>query len=458
MVDGTDSRRHQRVALALPLLLLLATGRAQESTLDPGATAWLLTSTALVLFMVVGLAMFYGGLVRRKNVLNTMMMSFISLGVVTLAWSLFGYSLAYADGNRFIGGVGYFFMNGLTAEGAVIPDILNVAFQGAFAIIAAALISGAVVERIRFPAYMAFITLWSVFVYAPMAHWAWGGGIFSNLLGRSAIDFAGGTVVHINAAVTALVLALIIGNRRDYGHKAMLPHQIPFTLLGAGILWFGWFGFNGGSALAANGTAAVAFMNTLVAPAATIVVWALLDYGRGGRATAVGLATAIVVGLVAITPGAGVMSPLSAILVGAIAAVPCYLVIAWRARSRIDDSLDVFAAHGVGGIVGALLTGIFASQAWGAGADGGWNQFLTQAVAVLISIVFVAAATAVLAWLVGLVLPLRADSAQEATGLDVPMHGEEGYGDGEGALLIPMATMKTTTRVGPAPAQAKGRA
>jgi Amt family ammonium transporter len=437
--SGNARSRTLPAAIALVAAGSAAFAQQPVDNFDPAATAWLLVSTGLVLFMVVGLALFYGGLVRRKNVLNTMMMSFVALGVVAITWVLFGYSLAYADGNRFLGGSHYFFLRNLMG-GDGIPLTLDVAFQGAFAIIATALVSGAVVERMRFSAYMLFIALWSLLIYAPLAKWAWGGGIFGDLLGRSAIDFAGGTVVHINAAVSALVLALLIGRRRDYGLKAMLPHQIPFTLLGAGILWFGWFGFNGGSAYAADSTASLAFLNTLLAPGVTLVVWALLDLWRTGKVTAVGLATAIVVGLVAITPAAGVVPPAGAFLVGLIAALPCYWAITWRAKSRIDDSLDVFAAHGIGGIVGALLTGLLASTAWGADVDGGLAQLATQALAVVITILFSALGTLAIAGAVGLVVPLRAAETQEAMGLDVPAHGEEGYSDGEGALLIPVVT------------------
>lgn len=404
--------------------------------------AWLLVSTSFVFFMIIGLGFFYGGLVRRKNALNTMMMSFVSLGIVGITWTVFGYSFSYADGNAFSGGFGYFMLNNVGLGGEDIPTILDFAFQGTFAIITAALISGAVVERMRFSAYMLFITIWSIVIYAPMAHWVWGGGIFENLLGNSAIDFAGGTVVHINAAVSALVLALMIGKRKDFGSKAMLPHQVPFTLLGAGILWFGWFGFNGGSAYAADAIAALALTNTLLAPAATIVVWATLDYFRAGKVTAVGLATAIVVGLVGITPAAGVVSPMSALIIGIVAAFPCYFFINWRANSSLDDSLDVFGAHGLGGITGALLTGIFVSTNWGGDVNGSASQFMTQLAAIIIAALYSAVGTFVIASLVRLVLPLRADEKAEAQGLDVPMHGEEGYSDGEGALLIPVSQSK----------------
>jgi len=405
-------------------------------------TAWLLVSTSFVFFMIIGLGFFYGGLVRRKNALNTMMMSFIALGIVGITWTIFGYSFSYAEGNSFSGGFGYFMLNNVTFDNEGLPKILDFAFQGTFAIITAALISGAVVERMRFSAYMLFITIWSIVIYAPMAHWVWGGGIFENLLGNSAIDFAGGTVVHVNAAVSALVLATMIGKRKDFGSKAMLPHQVPFTLLGAGILWFGWFGFNGGSAYGANGVAALALTNTLLAPAATIVTWATLDFFRTSKVTAVGLATAIVVGLVAVTPAAGVVSPISALIIGLIATFPCYFFINWRANSSLDDSLDVFGAHGLGGITGALLTGVFVSTSWGGEVNGSLSQFITQLAAIVIAALYAAVGTFVIASVVRLVFPLRAETNVEAQGLDVPMHGEEGYSDGEGALLIPVSQSK----------------
>ena len=427
-----------------------ALGLAQEeavaaSTINAADTSWLLVSTVLVIFMVVGLGFFYGGLVRRKNALSTMMMSFIALGIVTITWAIIGYSVAYADGNKFFGFLGYFMLNNVGLEGDGVATVLDFSFQGAFAIITAALISGAVVERMRFSAYMLFITIWSVLVYAVMAKWVWGGGLFENLLGNSAIDFAGGTVVHINAAIAAVVLAIMVGKRNDFGQKAMLPHQVPFTLLGAGILWVGWFGFNGGSAYAADAIASLALTNTLLAPAVTIAAWATLDYFRTSKVTAVGLATAIIVGLVAITPAAGVVSPMSAMFMGLIATFPCYFFIEWRANSRLDDSLDVFGAHGLGGITGALLTGFFVSTSWGGEVNGGMSQFMTQLVAVLLAIAYSAVATFVIAMFVRLFFPLRADELVEGTGLDLSMHGEEAYGDGEGAILIPVDPKRVST-------------
>src|SRR5437870_214784 len=281
-------------------------------------TAWMLISTALVLLMTPALAFFYGGLVRSKNALNTMMMSFISLGFVGVLWAFVGYSLAFATGNDYIGDLSRLMLRGVGLEPqGTIPHVLYMCYQGTFCIITAALISGAIVERMRFSAYVAFITLWSILIYGPIAHWVWGGGWLAKM---GALDFAGGTVVHVNAGVAALVAAIVVGKRSDYPSSGLLPHNVPFTLLGAGLLWFGWFGFNAGSALAANASAALAFTTTMLAPAATLVVWTLLDLRRSGKATAVGAATGIVVGLVAITPAAGFVSPIGSVILGGLAA------------------------------------------------------------------------------------------------------------------------------------------
>jgi Amt family ammonium transporter len=402
----------------------------------------MLVSTALVFLMTPALAFFYGGLVRSKNALNTMMMSFTALAFVGVGWALLGYTLAFGEGGPLLGGLGHLFLRGVGLEAqGTIPHVLFLAFQGTFAIITAALVSGALVERMRFPAYLAFLTLWGLLVYAPIAHWVWGGGFLGAL---GALDFAGGTVVHINAGVAALVGALVLGARKDYGRQAILPHNVPFTLLGAALLWFGWFGFNGGSALAANASAALAFVNTLLAPAATLLVWTLLDLLRTGKATAVGAATAIVVGLVAVTPAAGFVSPLSALLLGALAAFPSYYILLWRARTRLDDSLDVFASHGVGGITGALLTGVFAEKAWNGVADGllfgNPAQLGIQALAVLAAVLYSGLGTFLLLRLTGALLPLRASPKEEGLGLDVSQHGEEAYTSGEGAVLLGEST------------------
>jgi Amt family ammonium transporter len=404
-------------------------------------TAWMLISTALVLLMTPALAFFYGGLVRSKNALNTMMMSFISLGFVSVAWALVGYSLALTPGNNWIGDLSLAFFNGVgTAEtGAIvtlaIPHMLYMAFQATFCIITAALISGAIVERMRFSAYVIFITLWSVAVYAPLAHWVWGGGWLADM---GALDFAGGTVVHVNAGVAALVAAIVVGRRQDYPSSSLVPHNVPLVLLGAGMLWFGWFGFNAGSALGASPQAALAFVATMIAPAGTLVVWTILDVMRLGKATAVGAATAIVVGLVAITPAAGFVSPANALILGAVAAVPSYFALIIRARSGLDDSLDVVAAHGLGGTVGALLTGVFADMSLPGGLANGLlfgnpNQLIVQATAVGAAIVYSGVMTFILLKLIGLMVPLRATPADETTGLDLTLHGEEAYLHGGGA-------------------------
>jgi Amt family ammonium transporter len=368
-----------------------------------------------------------------------MMMSFAALGVVGCVWALLAYSLAFAEGNAWIGGTANALLAGVGTEAkGTIPHVLFMAYQGTFAIITAALISGAVVERMRFGPYLAFIALWTLFVYAPVAHWVWGGGW---LMSRGVLDFAGGTVVHINAGVSALVAALVLGERKDYGRQAILPHNVPFVLLGAGLLWFGWFGFNGGSALAANELAGLAFTNTFLAPMATLVVWVLLDYFRTGRATAVGGATGIVIGLVAITPAAGFISPVSALVLGALAAFPSYFAIVVRSRTRLDDSLDVFAGHGIGGLTGALLTGVFASKVWNSAGNDGLlagnpAQLGTQALGVVSSIAWAAVGTFVILKLMGLVTVLRTAPRAEGLGLDVTQHGEEAYTNGEGSILV----------------------
>ena len=394
-------------------------------------TAWMLVSTALVLLMTPALAFFYGGLVRSKNVLNTMMMSFISLGFVGLTWAIVGYSLSFSTGGNYLGDLANFGLQAVGLDprtGTTIPHYLFMSYQGTFCIITAALISGAIVERMRFSAYVIFITAWSLVVYAPVAHWVWGGGWLSKM---GALDFAGGTVVHVNAGIAALVAAIVLGKRTDYPSTSLLPHNVPFTLLGAGLLWFGWFGFNAGSAVAANPSAALAFTTTFLAPMGTLVIWTLLDYMRSGKPTAVGCATAIVVGLVAVTPAAGFVGPMSAIALGAIAAVPSYFGIMYRSKTALDDSLDVVAAHGVGGTVGALLTGIFAQKALNGVQDGllygNPGQLGIQAIAVAGAGVYSFVVSYILVKLVGLVIPLRPSPEDEMTGLDISQHGEEAY-------------------------------
>ncbi len=429
-----------------------------EPTLVAPDVAWMLISTALVLLMTPALAFFYGGLVRSKNALNTMMMSVAALGFVGVAWAVLGYSLAFAEGSSLVGGLRHALLAGVGLEAkGTIPHLLFMCYQGTFAIITAALISGAIVERMRFGTYLAFITLWSLVVYAPVAHWVWGGGFLATL---GALDFAGGTVVHVNAAVAALVAALVIGKRKDYARQAILPHNVPFTLLGAGLLWFGWFGFNAGSALAANAIAALAFANTMLAPAGTLVAWTLLDLRRTGKATAVGAATAIVVGLVAITPAAGFVSPLAALAIGVLATFPSYFALLYRARTRLDDSLDVVAAHGLGGTVGALLTGVFAAKSWNGTTDGllygNPAQLGIQALAVLAALAYSGVVTFLLLKGLALVTSLKVGKREEGLGLDVSQHGEEAYADHEGAILV--LQRPETESLAPVPALAASAA
>lgn len=395
-------------------------------------------ATGMVLMMTPALGFFYGGMVREKNTLNALMMSFVALGFVGLAWALIGYSLAFGDSTGVVGGTEHLLLRGVGLEPrGTIPLLLFMAYQGTFAIITAAIISGAIVERMRFGPYLAFITIWSVVVYAPIAHSVWGGGWLARF---GALDFAGGTVVHVNAATAALVVALTVGPRRDFGRMALVPQSVPLTLLGAGVLWFGWFGFNGGSAFGANASAVLATVNTMFAPAGTLVAWTVLDMMRTGKVTAVGSATAIVVGLVAITPAAGFVGPVSAIIVGVVAALPSYYALLFRARTNVDDSLDVVAAHGVGGVTGALLTGVLAQKIWNGASDGAAfgniTQLWPQFAAVVTTILYSAGATFVILKIIALVSPLRASQREEGVGLDVTQHGEEAYSSGEGAILM----------------------
>jgi Amt family ammonium transporter len=401
------------------------------SAIDGADTAWMIAACAMVLLMTPALAFFYGGLVRSKNALNTMMMSFAALGTVGVTWALFGYSLAFAPGNAWIGDLSFAFLNGvgLEANGSI-PHLLFMAFQGTFAILTAALISGAIAERMRFGAYLLFINLWMLLVYAPVCHWVWGNGWLAKL---GALDFAGGTVVHVNAGAAAVVAALVLGPRRDYARQALLPHNVPFVLLGAGLLWFGWFGFNAGSALSAGGLAASAFVTTNTAAAAATLAWMAMDWLTKGKPTALGAASGLVAGLVAITPAAGFVTPLAAIAIGALGGVGCFSAVSFRAKKTgIDDSLDVFGVHGVGGTLGALATGVFAWTAINpAGFDGllhgNPKQLGIQALAVLITWVYSAGVTFVLLKVIDAVMGLRVTSEGEEAGLDVDQHRESAY-------------------------------
>ncbi|MDB4908757.1 MAG: ammonium transporter [Gemmatimonadetes bacterium] len=412
--------------------------------LSAGDTAWVLVAAALVMLMLPGLAFFYGGLVRGKNSLNAIMMSLVPLGIVSVQWVVGGYSLAFSNGNRFIGGLDWAWLNGVggaanATYAPTIPHALFAVFQMMFAVITVSLISGALVERVRFPVYMIFAVAWTTLVYDPLAHWVWADGGWLRTLG--ALDFAGGTVVHISAGTSALVAALIIGRRRMLDRVALVPHNVPFVLLGAGLLWFGWFGFNAGSALGASEVAVSAFVATHVAAASALTMWVLLELGLRGRATAVGAATGAVVGLVAITPAAGFVTPPSALIIGALAAAASYGAMQLRARTQLDDALDVFACHGVAGILGAILTGVFASKAVNpAGADGllAGNPGLVgiQAIAVLATMAFSGAVTAVVLVAIRAFMPLRGWLADEVSGLDWSEHGEHAYHGGELAELV----------------------
>ena len=406
------------------------------TAISAGDTAWVLISTALVMLMVPGLAFFYGGLVRSRSSLNTLMMSVAALGLVTVQWVLLGYSLAFDTGSPALGGLRFLGLEGVGLEAnatyaATIPHAAFAAYQSMFAGITVALISGAVIERVRFRAYLVFVLAWTTLVYDPLAHWVWGEGGWLRTLG--ALDFAGGTVVHVSAGSAALVAALMLGRRRD-AHQ--VPHNVPFTMLGAGLLWFGWFGFNAGSALGANGVAANALLTTHAAAAAALVTWMGIDLWRTGAVTAVGAATGAVVGLVAITPAAGYVTPRAALLIGAIAAGASHAAIQLRARTRIDDALDVFACHGIAGILGALLTGVFATKAVNpAGADGllagNAQQLGVQVLAVGATIALAGSLTAVIIVGMRAVMEVRLPLDQEIRGVDVGEHGEEAYHGGD---------------------------
>ena len=419
----------------------------QAASISAGDTAWVLVSSALVLLMTVGLAFFYGGLVRPKSVLNTMMMSMVALGVISVQWVLVGYSIAFGHGNAWFGGFAWLGFNGVgvdpdPAYAATIPLQAHAMFQGMFAIITPALISGAIVERMRFRAYIVFLLLWATLIYDPLAHWVWGAGGW--LQKRGALDFAGGTVVHISAGVSALVAAWMLGARKDFRRVPLVPHSVPLVLLGAGLLWFGWFGFNAGSALAANGLAAIAFVNTNNGAAAAMVTWALLDVIRTGKITAVGAATGLVVGLVGITPAAGYVSTLGALAIGALSACVSYTAIQIRSRTRLDDALDVFSCHGLAGTAGALLTGVFALKVVNpAGADGllagNPGQVLVQLLAVSATVVFAAVGTAVILKVVQATMGARSGVRDEMAGLDLSEHGEEAYFGGSalgGSVIV----------------------
>ena len=401
--------------------------------MDTGSIAWMLTATLLVLFMTPGLAFFYGGLVRGRNVVSTLMYSFIAMGVASIVWVLWGYSLAFNDmGNGVIGGLEFIGLSGVShTEGDGIPDLLFAAFQMTFAIITPALITGAFVERFKFTTYLIFLVLWVTLVYAPVCHWVWGGGWIGGLDG-GALDFAGGTVVHINAGIAAVAAAFLVGKRRNAGIE---PHNVPFVILGAAILWIGWFGFNAGSQLAADGGAVVAFVNTNSAAAVAAVVWALLSYIHTGRISGVGVATGVVAGLVAVTPAAGWVGGAGALAIGLGAGIICHYAVHFEILRKIglDDSLEVFAVHGLGGMWGALATGIFA---WGelTGTSGGLvngnaGHFVANLIAIVATLLYSGIVTFIILFVLDKIpgLGLRISEQDEDIGIDISAHGERGY-------------------------------
>jgi Amt family ammonium transporter len=429
--------------------------------ISAGDTAWVLMATALVMLMVPGLAFFYGGLVRNKSALNTMLMSLGALAMVSVQWVAIGYSLAFSPGSSWLGSLTWFGFKGVTGAAnptyaAALPHVLFAAFQAMFAGITVALFSGAIIDRMRFAAYLTFGLLWTTFIYDPLAHWVWGDGGWIRTLG--ALDFAGGTVVHISAGITAVVLARFLGPRRDFKKVPNVPHNVPFTLLGAGLLWFGWFGFNAGSALAADGIAANALVTTHSAASAALVAWVLLEYLKGGRATAVGAATGAVVGLVAITPAAGFVTPAGALMIGLLAAPCSFFALHYRPKTSLDDTLDVFACHGVAGIMGALLTGVFATKSVNPNGQDGLlygNPALLgiQAAAVGATILFAGVTSLVILRALAAVMPLRVGVEAEIQGIDIIEHGEEAYHDSDlsdlsarvtpldGAVVLPAAEL-----------------
>ncbi len=412
----------------------LAQEAAPASALDSGDTAWMMLSAILVLFMALpGLALFYGGLVRSKNVLSILMQCTMITAVVVVVWVLWGYSFAFGGGTSpYWGGLGKLFLTGVTpaSESGSIPELVFVCFQMTFACITPALIVGAFAERVKFPAVILFVVLWVSLVYFPIAHMVWDAS--GLIFGWGALDFAGGTVVHINAGIAALVGALLVGRRAGYGRDNMAPHSMPFTMVGASILWVGWFGFNAGSALAANGTAALAMTNTFTATAGAAIAWVLVETAARGKASMLGAASGIVAGLVAVTPAAGFVGPVGAIVLGAVASVVCYYFVATvKIRLGYDDALDVFGVHGIGGIVGAVGTGVFASASLGGVgyAEGVTmaGQVWTQVLAVLVTVVWCGVLSAILYKLVDLVVGLRPAAEVESQGLDIASHGEVAY-------------------------------
>ncbi|HOO98180.1 MAG TPA: ammonium transporter [Bacteroidales bacterium] len=433
----------KRILLFLFMLLAGNAGliASDGGEIDTGATAWMLTSTALVLLMIPGLAMFYGGLVRSKNVLGTIMHSFVAMGIISVLWVVVGYSMSF--GSNILGGLvgwnaDYFFLKGIDSNilEAGVPEYVFTMFQGKFAIITPALIAGAFAERVSFKAYCLFIALWSLLVYNPLCHWVWASdGFLFNLGANGAIDFAGGTVVHISAGVSGLVAALFTGSRRGYPYRVIRPNNLVITMLGAGLLWVGWFGFNAGSSISSGLITAQALTATQVAAAAGALTWIIIEGSHQGKATALGFASGILAGLVAVTPAAGVVQPYGALILGAMASGICYMAIQIKNRLGYDDSLDAFGIHGVGGIVGAVLLTFFIRKSWMAEASEAigatwtiWNQLGVQVLAVAIAIAFSGIMTFLILWIMNRFVKFKSTEGEEMAGLDRSYHGERGYG------------------------------
>ena len=441
MMSGSTRNLERLVAAtaALAVMALPALGQdaapaeaaAEAAKLDTGDTAWMLTSTVIVLMMTIpGLALFYGGMVRKKNVLATMMQSFAAACLLSVVWVIAGYSIAFGDGgdlNAYWGGLDKLFLSHLTKDGltGTIPESVFITFQMTFAIITPALIAGAVADRMKFSSFLVFITLWMLIVYAPICHWVWGGGFLAN---DGVLDFAGGTVVHISSGIAGLVACIILGRRRNYGQENMAPHNLVYTLIGASLLWVGWFGFNAGSAVGANESAGMAMAVTQVSAAAAALAWMFAEWIIHRKPSVLGIASGAIAGLVAITPAAGFVNPMGGLFIGLIAGLVCFIFSTMIKRALgYDDSLDVFGIHGVGGIVGAILTGVFAVEAIGGTAgllEGNAAQVGVQIWGILATIVWCAVATAVILLVIKVVMGLRVEESAEVEGLDLRLHGE----------------------------------
>ena len=429
---NTQKRLLYRVAAGLPLILLGANPALAQESLDTGDTAWMLTSTALVLMMTIpGLALFYGGMVRKKNVLATAMQSFAICCLASILWMIAGYSLAFSDGgglNSLVGGLSNIFLAGVSIDSmhGTIPETVFVTFQMTFAIITPALIVGAFADRMKFSSLLIFMSLWSVVVYAPITHWVWGGGFLAD---AGVLDFAGGTVVHINAGVAGLVAAIVLGRRAGYGRENMAPHNLILSLIGASMLWVGWFGFNAGSAVAANNTAGMAMLVTQICTATAALAWTFIEWVTRGKPSVLGIVSGAVAGLVAITPASGYVGPMGALIIGVVAGGACFWGATWlKHRLGYDDSLDVFGVHGIGGIVGALLTGVFAVEAIGGTpgmVEGNPGQVWIQIIGIGATIVWCGIASFILLKITSaLTGGLRVDEESEIEGLDINLHGE----------------------------------